>query len=295
MPRFLVTLALLTEALAVAGVGYGLNVTVAPGPSVHFWEGGNASLVCHVSQKKRPDNLLAVRWVFSRSPGREQIMIKMNKFGTVQHYGNYSHPDNRQRLLLREEQAGRIYRLLLSNLRLTDQGHYTCRVQEIGKHRSRWTAWSNGSSGTELIDLYVYAVLLCCTGILSILLFALVVLCQSLSSRRKTKVRHYLVRHPQNSSGETVTSVSSLSPLQPKKKRKQKPEHPPAVPLKAPVVDVPPGPRLLKHHTGKIALPRITEESLTYAELELMKPPPPAKGQPTSTVYAQILFEENTI
>lgn len=318
MPTFLVNLSLLTEALVAAGVWNSLNVTVSPGPSVHFFEGGNASLICHVSQKKRPENLLAVRWVFSRSPGREHIMIKMNKFGAVQYYGNYSNPANRQRLHLREERARRTYRLELFNLRCTDQGRYTCRVQEIGKHRFKWTAWSNGSGTTELIvnsykgaeesfpekiyepweifeDLYVYAVLLCCTGILSILLFALVVWCQSLPNKRKSKVRHQLVRHPQNSSGETVTSVSSLSPLQPKKKRKPKLELPPAVPLKAPVLEAPPGPKLLKHHTGNIALPRITEESLTYAELELMKPPPPAKGHPTATVYAQILFEENTI
>lgn len=41
--------------------------------------------------------------------------------------------------------------------------------------------------------------------------------------------------------------------------------------------------------------PRIAEENLTYAELELTKPPRAAKGIPTSTVYAQILFEENTL
>lgn len=41
--------------------------------------------------------------------------------------------------------------------------------------------------------------------------------------------------------------------------------------------------------------PKIAEENLTYAELELIKPHQAAKGIPTSTVYAQILFEENKL
>lgn len=41
--------------------------------------------------------------------------------------------------------------------------------------------------------------------------------------------------------------------------------------------------------------PKIAEENLTYAELELTKPPRAAKGTPSSTVYAQILFEENKL
>lgn len=47
-------------------------------------------------------------------------------------------------------------------------------------------------------------------------------------------VRHYLVKCPQNSSGETVTSVTSLAPLHPKKgkRRKEKADVPPAVPAK---------------------------------------------------------------
>lgn len=41
--------------------------------------------------------------------------------------------------------------------------------------------------------------------------------------------------------------------------------------------------------------PKIAEENLTYAELELIKPHRAAKGVPSSTVYAQILFEENQL
>lgn len=41
--------------------------------------------------------------------------------------------------------------------------------------------------------------------------------------------------------------------------------------------------------------PKIAEESLMYAELELMKPLPEAKTATTGTVYAQILFEDKPV
>lgn len=41
--------------------------------------------------------------------------------------------------------------------------------------------------------------------------------------------------------------------------------------------------------------PKIAEESLTYAELELIKPLPEAKAAKTGTVYAQILFEDKPV
>lgn len=41
--------------------------------------------------------------------------------------------------------------------------------------------------------------------------------------------------------------------------------------------------------------PKIAEESLTYAELELVKPIPDAKASKTGTVYAQILFEDKMV
>ncbi|XP_055468285.1 V-set and transmembrane domain-containing protein 4 [Psammomys obesus] len=145
-------------------------------------------------------------------------------------------------------------------------------------------------------DLYMYAVLVCCLGILSVLLFTLVIACQSVLHKRKSRVRHYLVKCPQNSSGETVTSVTSLAPLQPQKgkRRKERADVPPAVPAKAPIVTTFHKPKLLKPQR-KVALPKITEENLTYAELELIKPHRAAKGVPTNTVYAQILFEENQL
>ncbi|KYO25183.1 V-set and transmembrane domain-containing protein 4 isoform X1 [Alligator mississippiensis] len=300
-------------------VSEALNVTVSPGPTVQYLEGDNATLYCHVSQKRRKDNLLAVRWVFAHSPTQEHLMIKMTKFGVVQYYGNYTYHFHKKRLRLLKEKHGTMYKFLILNLRQTDQGHYICKVQEIGKHKNKWTAWSNGTAATEVKvvsskasddstfkknheawkffeDLYIYAVFVCSIGIVSVLLFTLVILCQSLLNKRRSRVKHYLVKCPQNSSGETVTSVTSLSPLQPKKvkKKKEKVEQPPAVPAKAPIANNFPKPKLLKPQR-KVILPKIAEETLTYAELELIKPLQEAKGIPTTTVYAQILFEENKL
>uniref|UniRef100_A0A8C2S6U1 V-set and transmembrane domain-containing protein 4 n=1 Tax=Capra hircus TaxID=9925 RepID=A0A8C2S6U1_CAPHI len=248
-----------------------LNVTVSPGPVVDYLEGENATLLCHVSQKRRKDSLLAVRWFFARPDSQEALMVKMTKLRVVQYYGNFSRSAYRQRLRLLEERRGALYTLSVLTLQPADQGHYVCKVQEISKHRNKWTAWSNGSSGTEMRvislkssedssfekkketwaffeDLYVYAVLVCCVGILSVLLFTLTIIWQSVFSKRKSRVRHYLVKCPQNSSGETVTSVTSLAPLQPKegKRRKEKADVPPAVPAKAPIAATFHKPKLLK-------------------------------------------------
>lgn len=48
----------------------------------------------------------------------------------------------------------------------------------------------------------------------------------------------------------------------------------------------PPSPRLQ---------PKIVEESLTYAELDLVKPIPETKASCSGTVYAQILFGEQQL
>ncbi|XP_058697999.1 V-set and transmembrane domain-containing protein 4 isoform X2 [Poecile atricapillus] len=249
-----------------------LNVTVSPGPRVQFSEGDNATLYCHISQKRKTDNLLAVRWVFAASPTQEHLMIKMTKFGSVQYYGNYSQRFHKQRLHLLKEKHGTLYKFLILSLQQTDQGHYICKVQEIGKHRNKWTAWSNGTAATEIRvisskssdhptfkknheawkffeDLYVYAVFVCSIGIISVLLFTLVILCQSLLNKKRST---------------------------------------------APIASNFPKPKLLKPQR-KLILPKIAEENLTYAELELMKPIQEAKGISSMTVYAQILFEENKL
>lgn len=127
-----------------------LNVTVSPGPVVDFLEGENATLLCHVSQKRRKDSLLAVRWFFAPGGSQEALMVKMTKLRVIQYYGNFSRVANQQRLRLREERRGVLYRLSVLTLRPADQGQYVCKVQEISKHRNKWTAWSNGSSATEM-------------------------------------------------------------------------------------------------------------------------------------------------
>ncbi|XP_075844871.1 V-set and transmembrane domain-containing protein 4 isoform X2 [Microtus pennsylvanicus] len=260
-----------------------LNVTVSPGPVVDYLEGENATLLCHVSQKRRKDSLLAVRWFFAPDGSQEALMVKMTKLRVIQYYGNFSRTANQQRLRLLEERRGVLYRLSVLTLRPADQGQYVCKVQEISKHRNKWTAWSNGSSATEMRVISLKATE-----------------DSSLEKKKVTwalfEVRHYLVKCPQNSSGETVTSVTSLVPLQPQKgkRQKEKADVPPAVPAKAPIVTTFHKPKLLKPQR-KVALPKIAEENLTYAELELIKPHRAAKGVPSSTVYAQILFEENQL
>ncbi|XP_037353794.1 V-set and transmembrane domain-containing protein 4 isoform X3 [Talpa occidentalis] len=224
-----------------------LNVTVSPGPVVDYLEGENATLLCHVSQRRRRDSLLAVRWFFSRPDSQETLMVKMTKLRVIQFYGNYSRSAYRQRLRLSEERRGALYMLSVLTLQPADQGHYSCKVQEISKHRNKWTAWSNGSSATEMRvislkssedssfekkketwavfdDLYMYAVLVCCVGILSVLLFTLTIIWQSVFSKRKsrgpqlkpslespvtTAVRHYLVKCPQNRYCSRSLGISS--------------------------------------------------------------------------------------
>lgn len=136
--------------LSFTDVCEALNVTVSPGPTVQYSEGDNATLYCHISQKRKTDNLLAVRWVFAASPTQEHLMIKMTKFGSVQYYGNYTHHFHKQRLHLLKDKHGTMYKFLILSLQQTDQGHYICKVQEIGKHRNKWTAWSNGTAATEI-------------------------------------------------------------------------------------------------------------------------------------------------
>lgn len=131
-------------------VCWALNVTVSPGPVVDYLEGDNATLLCHVSQKRLKDSLLAVRWFFAGANSPEALMVKMTKLRAVQYYGNFSRSAHRRRLRLLEEQRGARYRLSVLTLRPADQGQYVCRVQEISKHRNKWTAWSNGSSATEM-------------------------------------------------------------------------------------------------------------------------------------------------
>ncbi|KAM3836260.1 V-set and transmembrane domain-containing protein 4 [Vipera latastei] len=312
--RLLALLALLAGP-PWADICEALNVTVSPGPRTRHVVGDNVTLFCHVSQKRRRENLLAVRWIFALPSAQEYLMIKMTKYGVVQYYGNYTSHSYKRRLRLLEEKHRTMYTFLILNIQQAEQGHYICKVQEIGKQRNKWTSWSNGSASTEVQvlpshfldeekhktwtffeDLSVYAVLMCSAGILSIILFGLVLLCQILSHRKRPHVKRYLVKCPQKSLQEAGSpSKAAVSPGAPTQRRAPRAmEAPPAVPAKAPISHAFSKPKLLKPQR-KLTLLKGREESLTYAELELQKPPQEAKGASSATVYAQILFEENKV
>lgn len=356
---FSIVVLVLTKAL-VTEVCHGLNVTVTPGPVVMATEKDNVTLSCLVSQRKRSGSVLILRWFFSplaaptlapppssspspTPPALETSQFLIVKMGIkkIKMFGNYTRRFPQLKFRLYEETEGEEYRLRIHNLTAgMDQGFYTCKVQEIRKHRNTWRASSNGTSTTQLTvhftledgsskglwrllaDVYLCAVLICSLGLLSIFLFTLVLTCQYFHRRHRLKASYLLVKCPESSSGETVTSSSSSSNSPPRVQRKvtrQKPprrnvtvsppklpeEPPPHIPAKVPVAAKrPQKPRRLKPHLRSAAAPRASQEdSLTYAELELVRPrpEPPASSSPDpdpsspDTVYAQILFQEKQL
>ncbi|XP_029925977.1 V-set and transmembrane domain-containing protein 4a isoform X2 [Myripristis murdjan] len=320
-------------------------------------ESDNLTLSCLVSQRKRSNSALVLRWFFSPpvaptlstpspapSPSHpalrpSELLIVRLGIKKMKLYGNYTRRFPQPKFRLYEEMEEEAYRLLIVNVTGIDQGFYTCRVQEVRKHRSTWRASSNGTSTTQLTvhfthedsrsegvwrlfaDVYLCAVLICSLGLLSIFLFTLVLICQYLHSRHRLRASYLLVKCPESSSGETVTSSASSSSSSPRAQRKeikQKPERkvtstapkvpeepPPHIPTKVPVAaQRPRKPRRLKTQPRKSATPRVPQEdSLTYAELELVRPrpEPPASSNPSpstsspDTVYAQILFQEKRL
>ncbi|XP_031761624.1 V-set and transmembrane domain-containing protein 4 isoform X3 [Xenopus tropicalis] len=266
MTLFILTSALLSQSL-IAGISFCLNVTVHPHPWVQHATGENTSLWCSVTQRRRQDSLLTVRWVFSSESGPEQIIGRITKFGTAHTSGNWSHRGN-----LSSDGPGKGYRLMLRDLRLSDQGQYICRVQEVARHRNRWTAVSNGTADTKLK-----------------------VTSHSVSEEKKLfawnlfQVRWKCPHESPNDESPSVTDLLSPPPSMRKKKknRSKDVDTPPAIPVKGPSV------RLTRNTEKPLLLPRLVEEGLAYAELELMKSPPPVKEPTASTVYAQILFEES--
>ncbi|TKS85543.1 V-set and transmembrane domain-containing protein 4 [Collichthys lucidus] len=314
---FSIVVLVLTKAL-VTEVCHALNVTVTPGPVIMVTEKDNLTLSCLVSQRKRSGSVLILRWFFSplvaptltpppTSPSPSPPALESSQFLIVKMgikkmklYGNYTRRFPQPKFRLYEETEGEVYRLWILSVTGMDQGFYTCRVQEIRKHRSTWRASSNGTSTTQLT---VHLNLDDGTSEGLLRLFA---------------ASYLLVKCPESSSGETVTSSSSSSSSSPRAQRKdtrQKtdrrvtvtppklPEEPPHIPAKVPVaVKRPQKPRRLKTHLKSSATSRVSQEdSLTYAELELVRPrpEPPSSPEPTpsspDTVYAQILFQEKQL
>ncbi|XP_030011899.1 V-set and transmembrane domain-containing protein 4a [Sphaeramia orbicularis] len=353
---FSIVVLVLTKAL-VTEVCHALNVTVTPGPVVMVTERDNLTLSCLVSQRKRSNSVLILRWFFTppaaptvsspplppspSTPTLEPTQYLIAKMGIkkMKLYGNYTRRFPQPKFRLYEENEGEIYRLRIFNVTGMDQGFYTCRVQEIRKHRNTWRASSNGTSTTHLTvhftledgnseglwrlfaDVYLCAVLICSLGLLSIFLFTVALTCQYFYRRHRLKASYLLVKCPESSSGETVTSSSSSSSSSPRAQRKvtkqksdrkvtitpPKPpeEPPPHIPVKVPVAAKrPQKPRRLKTQQRRSVPPRvIQDDSLTYAELELVRPrpEPPASTNPdpassnSDTVYAQILFQERQL
>lgn len=80
-----------------------------------------------------------------------------------------------------------------------------------------WGGLFRGSPACPcLSDLYVYAVLVCCVGILSVLLFTLTIIWQSLFSKRKSrgkrtdKVMSGVEAHPDHRQAEDVGQSITL-------------------------------------------------------------------------------------
>uniref|UniRef100_A0A8C6TUW2 V-set and transmembrane domain containing 4a n=1 Tax=Neogobius melanostomus TaxID=47308 RepID=A0A8C6TUW2_9GOBI len=233
--------------LFAAEVCHALNVTVTPGPVVMATERDNLTLSCLVSQRKRSNSVLILRWFYSPittpqdsslSPSAQnpnQFLIAKLGIKKIKLYGNYTRRFPRPKFRLLEEREGEVFRLWMFNVTGVDQGLYSCRVQEIRKLRDTWRASSNGTSGTQLMgehlthfafivydeslwvqmrdnrDLLTDNVYLCAVLICSLGLLSIFLFTLVLTCQ------YFYRRH---SSGETVTSSSSSSSSSPKAQRK---------------------------------------------------------------------------
>uniref|UniRef100_A0A3Q1BXT8 Ig-like domain-containing protein n=1 Tax=Amphiprion ocellaris TaxID=80972 RepID=A0A3Q1BXT8_AMPOC len=290
-----------------------INVTITPFPFTVAQEGQNITLTCVVSQRRRNAALPVVKWTFlpagTDRPEDELLIARVN-MRKARFYGNYTKSFPWPKMKLTVVKQGKIFELLILNVSEGDRGLYMCRVQEFKKHQDRWKASSNCTAATELRvhvlpatkakeslwslfeDVYLCAVLICSVGLLCMCMFTVTVTCQYIQRKQRLK----------GHSGETVTSVVSVSPALPKKERRYRKkrsrdyqeEIPPEIPAKAPIGDKTRKPKLLKPQPRKVVLPKIVEENLTYAELDLVKPIPEAKASCSGTVYAQILVFTST-
>ncbi|KAL3967356.1 V-set and transmembrane domain-containing protein 4 [Oreochromis aureus] len=318
-----VVLAFLTRVL-FTDLCLAINATITPSPFTVAQEGENITLTCVVSQRRRNTALPVVKWTFlpagTDQPEDELLIARVN-MRKERFYGNYTKSFPWPKMKLTVVKQGKIFELVILNVSEGDRGLYMCRVQEFKKHQARWKASSNYTAATELRvhvlpatkakeslwslfeDVYLCAVLICSVGLLCMCMFTVTVTCQYIQRKKRLKDNYHLVKSPQNSSGETVTSVISVSPALPKKERRYRKkrsrdyqeEIPPEIPAKVPIGDKTHKPKLLKPQPRKVVLPRIVEENLTYAELDLVKPIPETKASRSGTVYAQILFEEQQL
>ncbi|XP_060710297.1 V-set and transmembrane domain-containing protein 4a isoform X2 [Hemiscyllium ocellatum] len=320
--KILGVVVLLTGLLAI-DICKALKVIVTPGPVVEFTEGQRGTLFCRISQQKRRNSYLSLVWLFSNSLYDNQRILRLNRTGHVQAFRNCR--ERRCELQFFEQGLAKVYVLIINKFHNSDEGRYRCKVQEIANLNRRWLSISNGDNATEVRDpvletstilisknpkegrtifgdLYLYVTLVCSLGIISMMLFAAIIICQTLKNRKKTKGRKYLTKGPNSSSGETVMSTGSTSLLQPKSEKKKivVQDPPPPIPVKSPTRNTSNKKKFLKKQDAKSILPRIVEDSLTYAELELVPTQPSAPSNPTTansqgptTVYAKILFSEN--
>ncbi|XP_072138990.1 V-set and transmembrane domain-containing protein 4a isoform X2 [Mobula birostris] len=316
---------LLLTKLLITDFCEALSVIVTPGPVVGFTEGQRGSLFCRVSQQRRRNSYLSLVWLFSNAENSNQRILRVNRTGHVQAFRNCK--EHHCDLQFFQQGAAKIFVLIIDKFHRSDEGRYRCRVQEITYLNRKWLSISNGENGTEVrvrlpqttavvipqstqqtwtvskvSDLYLYVTLMCSVGILSVMLFAAVIVCQILKNRKKSKARKYLTNEPNSSSGEMVTNAGSSSIFQTKsgKKTIAAGDTPPPVPVKIPRREASTKRKFLKKHDAKSILPRIVEDSLTYAELELTPThptAPPVASSPTpqspTTVYAKIFFSKN--
>ncbi|XP_061666498.1 V-set and transmembrane domain-containing protein 4 [Syngnathoides biaculeatus] len=316
-------LALLVQAL-FGDLCSTINVTITPSPFTVVQEGQNVTLSCVVSQRRRNSAMPVVKWTFLPAglelPDDELLIARVN-MKKARFYGNYTKSFSWPKMKLTVVKQGKIFDLLILNVSEGDRGLYICRVQEFKKQQDRWKASSNSTATTELRvhvfpateakdslwslfeDVHLCAVLICSVGLLSMCMFTLAVISQCIQRKQRLKDNYHLVKSSRNSSGETVTSVVSVSPALPKKERRYRKkksrdcrdEIPPEIPAKVPIGDRARKPKLLKPQSRKVVLPKIVEENLTYAELDLVKPIPEGKASRNGTVYAQILFGEQQL
>uniref|UniRef100_I3JT42 Ig-like domain-containing protein n=1 Tax=Oreochromis niloticus TaxID=8128 RepID=I3JT42_ORENI len=139
-------------------VCHALNVTVTPGPVVLVTENDNLTLSCLVSQRKRTTSVLILRWFFS------PLTFLIVKMGIRKRnlYGNYTYRFPQPKFHLHEKTEGEVYQLRILSVTGSDQGFYSCKVQEIRKHRDIWRITSNGTSTTQLTGKKIYSLTSLC-------------------------------------------------------------------------------------------------------------------------------------